>query len=221
MQRLSDLVRNGHIFYVTGEISKEKINTFSERMDQLYDVDQNAMAASRKRKSGQASFRLLLASLNNNEKFTFFLLHTEGKVSDLAKNEKWCNALQDKVNVTGYHLVRKSREGSKNPSWTWEYNKEQYHLLFDSVTTAIRRKSDKDLSFYISMIKKTQGFAGARVQAKKLLQLIKDEWKRHRGQDAMPELPSRIGYNRRLPTLGRVVEDANKMRAIRKSSVKL
>jgi len=219
MQRLADLVRTGHVLYVSGEIDKEKANKFSERMEKLYDINQNAMAASRKRRSGKSGFRLLLASLNDNTKLTFFLLRTDGEIPDAAMNENWRNALQSKIEVTGYHLLRKSRKGSEKPSWTWEYTKDRYQQLFDGVITAIRKKSDKDLSFYVSMIQKTQGFAGARVQAQKLLKVIKDEWKRHRGKDAMPKLPGRIGYNRRLPTLGRVVEDVNKKRAIRKSSV--
>lgn len=221
MQRIADLVRTGHRWYVTGEISHEKLDSFYDRMNHIYEVNLSNMQSSRKRKSGRAGFKLLVASLDDDTKiYTFFLLRSFGDMPVEATNEKWKDALREKIEVRGYNLVRKTREGSKSPSWTWSYTKEQYHRFYDGITMAIRQKGDKNLTALILSISKTQGFAGARAQAYSLLQLIKDEWKRSRGNDIMPELPKRISYNRRVATLGRVVEEVNKKRAIRKSSLK-
>ncbi len=43
--------------------------------------------------------------------------------------------------------------------------------------------------------------------SKKLAKLIHQEWKRSRGQEeVMPGIPERIGYLRRLPSMGRPLD---------------
>jgi hypothetical protein len=67
----------------------------------------------------------------------------------------------------------------------------------------IRQKRDRDLAQLIHTTWRTPGFHGAREQVKKFSDLIKAEWKRSRGADeAIPEIPGRIGYVRRLPDVG-------------------
>ena len=60
MQRLADLVRTGHALYVEGTIDLAKAPYFAHKLDQLYQVGQTRLVASRRRSTGDAAFRLLM-----------------------------------------------------------------------------------------------------------------------------------------------------------------
>lgn len=208
MQRLADLVRSGHKHYVEGQISPEKAGFFAGKLDTLYRVGQDKLQASRQRKKGEATFRLLMLKLENEEFLRFWLLRTDGTICQEAEREKWRDAWSsDRIGLTGYELVRQTREGAKNPAWTWRYNKEREQDLRNALLRAIRTKRDDELRQLIQSIWKTPGFAAAREQVKKMRQLIEKDWRRSRGVDLMPELPDRIGYVRRLPNIGMKISE--------------
>lgn len=220
MQRISDLVRTGHFYHVQGEIPLEKVSGFYSKMNMFYSVDEGRLAASRKRKAGKAAFRLLLARFKSDDpNIHFVLLCTDGEAPEAAKRERWLNALNDKITITGYELVRHTRKTETSPAWSWRYTKQTETDLRDSIVSAIRRKSDKDLSYLISQVSETIGFALARDQAKKMCKLVASEWKRHRNiNEAVPELPKRFRYVQRLADIGRALNELN-MRSIRKTKL--
>jgi len=221
MQRISDLVRTGHSFYVMGELPIEKVAGFYSKMNDYYLVDEGKHVASRKRKDGFASFRLFLGRFNAEDpNVTFIMVRTDGVVPALANKEKWRDALVDKIQLTGYELVRHTRKDASKPSWSWRYTKQQEIDLRDSLVSSIRRKSDKDLSYLISQVAGTMGFAIARDQAKKMCHLVTSEWKRHRNiTEKPPALPKRFGYVQRLPDVGRLLTDLD-LKSIRKTKLK-
>lgn len=203
MQRLADLVRTGHTMYVEGQIPAEKAHFFAAKLDALYLVGQNKLQASRHRKIGNASFRLLMLATEGNAQVHWFLLKTDGKAPAEAAREKWRNALEDRINLTGYELVRQTKPGLAKPAYTWRYTRDRAQELREAILHAIRAKRDDELRQLIHSIYKTPGFSGARDQVKKMADLIKDEWKRSRRKDEpMPEIPVRLGYVRRLPDVG-------------------
>ncbi len=202
MQRLSDLVRTGHHYYVTGSIPVEKAAGLATKLDGLYDVDQGKLAASRQRKKGDASFRLLMFLPDGETNILWFLIRTEGEIPEAATREKWRDAITDRIELTGYELVRLPRVGSKNPAYTWRYTKAQHDDLRHGLLQAIRTKRDDQVRQLIHTLWRTPGFAGARGQVKKFGDLVKSEWKRSRGSDEMPEIPARLGYVRRLADKG-------------------
>ena len=202
MQRLSDLVRTGHHYYVTGSIPVEKASALAVKLNMYFDVDQGKLLASRQRKKGAASFRLLMFLADGESNVLWFLLRTDGEIPEPATREKWRDALTDRVKLTGYELVRLPRPGSKLPAYTWRYERTRCDDLRDALLSAIRTKRDDELRQLIHTLWRTPGFAGARDQVKKFADLIKAEWKRSRGSDERPEIPTRLGYVRRLADKG-------------------
>ncbi|WP_435751834.1 hypothetical protein [Thauera sp. AutoDN2] len=204
MQRLGDLARTGHIFYVAGQIPREKAGYLAGKLDDLYQAGLSRLEQSRKRKAGKASFRLLM--LADAEDATgpvsWWLVRTEGEVPAPAERERWRNLLVDRLKLTGYELVRQTRAGASAPAWTWRYEKEQEQALRHALLRAIRSRRDDELRQLIHTIWRTPGFAGARAQAKRFADLIRSDWKRSRGTEVLPEIPQALGYVRRLADVG-------------------
>ena len=67
---------------------------------------------------------------------------------------------------------------------------------------AIRSKRDQDFKILIDKIFGTMGFSGSREQAKSLAKLAKEEWKKRRPGEDMPEMPKGIGWIRRKADKG-------------------
>lgn len=74
--------------------------------------------------------------------------------------------------------------------------------LRHAIVRAVRARRDDELRQLVNSIWRTPGFSAARAQVKKMGRLIEGEWKRSRGTDPMPVLPTRIGYVRRLSDIG-------------------
>lgn len=214
MQRLADLVRSGHREYVFGSIPLDQAARLAGKFDQLYRVDQTRLEASRQRKEGHSSFRLLLLLQENGDapQVLWWLLRTAGTGPAEAEREKWRDANKDRIELTGYELVRQPRPGKATAAWTWRYTKEREADLRDTLVHAIRTKRDAEVRQLIHTIWRTPGFAAARAQVKKMGQLIEGEWKRSRPKEAeaMPEIPARLGYVRRLANVGATLSTLSK-----------
>ena len=203
MQRIADLVRTGHLQYVCGEIDIAKAAGLTKKFSSAYQVCQTRLQASRQRSSGNASFRLLLWHQTGSDVVGWWLLHTRGRTPEQAQRERWRDAVRERIEMTGYELVRLTRPGAHAPSWTWRYTAEREQQLRAAVIDAIRAKRDDLLAELIATIWRTPGFAGARAQVKKMRDLIFAEWRRAgRPPDAVPPIPARIGYVRRVPDVG-------------------
>lgn len=210
MQRLADLVRTGHEHYVAGQIPVEKAGYFAAKLDGLYHVGQDKLQASRQRKTGAASFRLLMLQLDGESDLRFWLLRTDGQIPVDATREKWRDALKDRVELTGYELVRLTKPGQAKPAYTWRYTRDRAADLRDALLRCVRTKRDDELRQLIQTIWRTPGFSAARDQVKKMADMLRAEWKRSRGGDQMPEIPERLGYVRRLPDIGRKLSELDK-----------
>lgn len=205
MQRLADLVRLGHTRYVCGQTTLEKAPRLAEKFTRLYDVNGEKTAASRARKAGRATARLLFWQVEG-ELVAWFLLATDGELAVGNDLERWADptAKGSRITLTGYELVQVTKPGTKRPAWTWRYTRQQHDGLRDRVIHAIRTRNDAELKRLIRAIWTTPGFSAARDQAKKFRDLIEGEWGRSRGAaEAMPEIPQRMGYVRRLKDVGK------------------
>jgi len=201
MQRIADLVRSGHTQYVQGVISVEKAGFFSFKMETQYGTAKNKVDACRARQRGEGSARLLFLHHGDERFLTWILLYQQG--NQLTKFEtNWRDALEDKICLTGYELVRRTRPSATKPAWTWRYSQSQYERLRDQIIQSIRGKRDDVLRQLIHSIARSPGFAGARDQVKSLFDLIKSEWKRRRAKtEQCPVLPKH-GYTRRIEDHG-------------------
>jgi hypothetical protein len=204
MQRLSDYVRTGHQAYIKGVTVTEKIFPTFEKLVANNPVFDDRLKAFRAREQGFPTGRLLLyQNPKAPEKIHWFLL-IHGNKDQLPPGEKWLHAEDphSRIQFSGYELIRVTKEGSKKPSWTWRYSQDRFQDLRDSIVLAIRSNRDQDLKQLIESLFGTMGFSGSREQAKSLIKIIKDEWKRRRPNDEMPELPKGLGWIRRKADKG-------------------
>jgi hypothetical protein len=205
MQRVSDAVRLGHTRYVVGLTTLEKTRALAEKFDRLYQPNLEKTAAHRVRKAGKATTRLFFLNLKGEDVW-WILLATDGEFAIGDDREKWRDPIAkgSRVELRGYELLQVTKPGLKNPAWTWRYTRKQHDALREAVILAIRTRHDADLKQLIQTIWRTPGFSGARDQALKFRDLIQDEWKRSRGPaEAIPEIPKRLGYVRRLKDVGK------------------
>ena len=209
MQRIADLVRTDHVNYVAGEIPLEKLDALHKKFAKFYNCHLNKLEASRYRKKGYASARFLAYLPDNADKAHWVLLvsHGDFEFAELGKLEKWRNALKDRIELTGYELVRLTKPTEPKPVWTWRYIRSREQELRDAIVSAIRHRQDLEIKRLINSEWRSPGFAGVREQVKKMADLIREEWKRSRGKtEPLPEIPQRIGYVQRLPDKGKYIK---------------
>lgn len=201
MQRVCDYVRTGHIFYIEGRTEESKFFQTADKLFANNPIFDDKLKAFRAREFGLPTGRLLIWKPDDGTQLHWILL-VHGKLEQLDKNENWRDATKERITLTGYELVRKTREGESKPSWTWRYQIERFEDLRDSMVMAIRSHRDQDLKMNLQKIWGTAGFAGSREQAKKLVALVKAEWKMRRKGEDLPDLPAGFGWIRRKSDKG-------------------
>jgi hypothetical protein len=211
MQRVGDLVRSGHTSYVQGRVSLEKAGFLAGKFESRFSICRDNLEASRARRAGLSTSRLILLEQKTDEDLNWILLHRHG--TELDHSEKWRDALKDRVNITGYELVRITKPEEPKPVWTWRYSRKRHDEIREEFIMLIRQQRDADLERMIETIWRTPGFAGARDQVKKFKDLILSEWRRSRraGQQ-VPIFPERMAYLRRIPDVGAKLSAVRKRR---------
>lgn len=200
MQRIADLVRSGHTQYVIGTIPAGKAGFFAAKMEAAYRTNYSNLEACRARGQGEPSARLLFLHQAGNDSLTWVLLYHPGMAEDAS--QKWRDATDDKIALTGYELVRRTRPGSSKPAWTWRYTEARLDMLRNAIIQSIRTHQDVLLQQTIHSLSRSPGFAGVREQVQKLYSLVYQEWKRRRAKsEPVPEIP-RHGYTRRVEDKG-------------------
>jgi hypothetical protein len=212
MQRVQDYVRTGHHLFVQGVIATPKVPAFAEKMTTLHPVFDNKLKAFRAREKGEITGRLMFWLPHSDSENVHWILVVHPAKEDqehpekakLDPSEQWKNAhhRDEKIELTGYELVRQTKENAKKPVWTWRYRADRYDDLRDSLVLAIRSKRDQDVKRSLEVIWGSMGFAGSRSQAKALEKIFKEEWKRRRPGEKPPETPAGHGYLRRKADVG-------------------
>lgn len=215
MQRCADLVRSGHVRYISGAVPRERAQSLYSKFRALYPIRLTHVQATRTRKKGEATARLLFYWSGEDDSISWVLLRTDGKMPPAAEDarEKWRDALKDRLTAPGgYELVRLTKPQEPKPVWTWRYTREQYAKHRDSIREAIRHRRDDQLRQLIHSLWRTPGFAGARAQVKQLEKLIRADWKRVRhSSEEMPEIPKHLGYVRRIADKGKLLSKLPQM----------
>jgi hypothetical protein len=199
---------------VQGVIPLAKAGFLAGKFEQRFQVERNKLEASRARKRGEHSARLLFWLPDDSDQVHWILLYCPGVAID--DTEKWRQAIADRIQLTGYELVRLTKPGADHPVWTWRYTRTRHDDLREAVVQAIRRRRDDELRQLIHTLWRSPGFAGVRVQVKKFKEIIKNEWKRSRKKgEEMPEIPAHLGYVRRLPDVGKRLLELQKQKGRR------
>jgi hypothetical protein len=200
MQRVARTVSDGATLYIQGSTKLENAAFKSVEFHKRFRINEAKHRAIQSRKNGEPVHRWF-AWTDHMGWVHWVLLREPGGQGD--STETWRYVADDRIKSTGYELVRRTREGSQKPAWTWRYTREQEHALRDAVVIAIRRRHDAVVVQLIHTMRSTPGFAGAREQAKKWFALLRSEWARSRSKsEAMPLIPSHIGYVRALKEVG-------------------
>jgi len=209
MQRLADLVRSGHVRYLSGEVPRERAQDLYSKFRAIYpSIAFTHVQSTRARKKGESTARLLFYWPGEG-RIAWVLLRTEGQLPPAAQDarEKWRDAIKDRLTAPGgYELVRLTKPQEPKPVWTWRYHRDQYSKHRDSIREAIRNRRDDQLRQLIHSLWRTPGFAGARAQVKQLEKLIRADWKRVRhSSEELPEIPKHLGYVQRLADKGKLL----------------
>jgi hypothetical protein len=200
MQRVARTVSDGATLYIQGSTRLENVAFKAVEFHKRFRINEAKHRAIQARKQGNPVNRWF-AWTDHMGLVHWVLLHEPGTRVDAT--EKWCNVVDDRIKSTGYELVRRTREGSQKPAWTWRYTREQEHALRDALVAAIRQRQDIIVIQLIHTMHSTPGFAGAREQVKKWFALLRSEWTRSRKKsEVMPPIPSCIGYVRALKEVG-------------------
>ena len=229
MQRLADYVRLGYRYWTSGEIPLDRANRLVDKFHRLYEVGRSRNQRCSAKRDGIANSVLLLylphtataaqhasgqepyadtprpyaeSREPQRESIRWFLLATEGDglVHEQEKlRDAWSGSAQDRLQLTGYELVKLPRPGRAEPSWTWRMTKETYDAWRSRVIDTARRPG-MDTTSLIELLYRSPGFAGIRSQVGKIAGLLRREWKRHRAEP-FGGLP-RLGYAQRLPSRG-------------------
>ena len=100
MQRICDLVRTGHVQYVQGRVSIDKARFLVDKFESRFAISTQKLAASRIRKAGGSTSRLLLLKQQSDDSnLVWILLHQAGRVPDIS--EKWRDSIFDRISLTG------------------------------------------------------------------------------------------------------------------------
>ncbi len=201
MQRVVDVVKTGPPLYVTGSVPLGKVPSLLQKFAKRYVLNAPRMTDARARKALREVARWIGYYDERHGEVRWILFYWPGE--HLCKEERWRVTGKDRIEHSGYEVVKLTRPGAKRPALTWRYTREQYQKLRDDIVHAIRTRQDKILDQLIHSTARTPGFAGSRAQVKNLWKLVRDEWKRVRGKkETPPAIPAGIGYVRRLPDKG-------------------
>jgi len=203
MQRVSDVVKAGAVYYIQGSTKLEKVPVTVQKFAARYKTNLTPRSDLAARKRGETVQRWI-GYLDDSGLVHWCLFVFPGKDFD-PKLDQWRDpmARNQRVRHAGYELVRITKPGAKSPVLTWRYEKDQFESLHDEIVRVIRLRQDARLRQIIYTLHRSPGFAGVRSQVKKLFDIIRGEWKRSRAKfEVMPEIPKNIGYVRRLPDVG-------------------
>jgi hypothetical protein len=201
MQRVGDAVRAGAAYYIQGATRFEKVPVTLQRFGARYHVNLGRASDLRARQAGQDVARWIGYHEESSGLVHWVLLYWPGTSPD--PTERWMCPTVDRLQHSGYELVRITKVGASRPVWTWRYTKQRYQGLRDQLVGAIRLRQDAAVDQIIHSLARSPGFAGVRTQVKQLWRLIGAEWKRGRSMsEPLPNIPKNIGYVRRLPDAG-------------------
>ena len=218
MQRAADFVRAGYRYWISGEVSPERLRALTKNFARLYGIDQTRHQRAYAKSKGDGCAVLLLYSpyvapmapdaaahvqypAPPAPAVRWILLVTPGDhPAHQLEHLRDATETAGRIVLTGYELVQLPRLGQKKPAWTWRMQDATYQGWRLRLITAARRRLAL-LTTEVAQLARTPGFAGCRAQAKKLMQLAASEWRR-RHADEPPLVVPRVPYVQRLPDGG-------------------
>lgn len=197
MRRVLHLVSHGYTYWIAGEIAPAKVDGFALKCNDRYHTHRTEMQRYRAKKKGEANTQLVMwqDQTAKNAPVHWWLLATKGSglVHEL---EKLAVIRDSRPTLTGYELVmtnRKRRDKDKpdrklKPGWTWRMTAETFEGWKERIKTAVRHNSDNQIRQALHSLGGVPGFRECRVQARLLVRMLKNDWKRtQKGEFPYPE----------------------------------
>ena len=192
MQRIQHAVTQGYVFYLKGEISTKKIESFADKMNTKYHVGLNKNQKYYRKQNEKANATLFLYPKKNSDGFYWWLLATKGNglIHDEEKLLPVFGKHQRLSWDNDYKLAFFSAEGKKT-AVTWRMTRQCYQSWIIRIKLIIRKKGSSDeVRQALWSLKKVPGFSGLREQVKRLYKLFIVEWKRSRKHsEKVPTIP--------------------------------
>lgn len=175
MQRCSEFARKGYHYYVTGEIPLSKATTFVRKVSDLYRTDLDKFSRYRRKKAGLGNAELMFYQLNAIT-LLFVIMVTDGEhPAHVVEKLKDARDPFTALRLTGFEMVRVTREGFPDPAWTWRMTDETYSGWRDRFVGQIRSHADEEIKKSWFSLHKSPGFAGIRQQVFKIQKLARAE----------------------------------------------
>lgn len=204
MQRVVDLVRTGHYWYIAGVCPLERLPELHEKLDRIYDHSMTRMQASRHRRAGGSTSRFLSVISPDSPDgpvVDWILLRTNGDLPPLAKDirERWRDARKDRIEYQYYEIFQMTKVGVGKPVWTWRFKRDYVRAARVAILIVIKNNRLDMVNYFLRPIFKSPGFAGIRQEVKKFRELVVSEWRKGgKPINKMPEMPPIVGYIRKL-----------------------
>lgn len=207
MQRIADYVRSGHVFWTSGEVTMARAKSLVHKFDRLYGIGRTRNQRATDKSHGVAGATLVLYCPHTPErsphtdKIRWVLLLTVGENPAYAV-EKLQDARdrETRLHWGDYELLQIARSGQQKPAWSWRMRQQAYDDWRHCIIQTIRHKNPFDCELVLSLLYSLPGFAGVRVQGKKLLQLYAMEWARSFGEKVPTQ--KKLRYVQRLQNKG-------------------
>ena len=200
MQRIGDYARGGFSQYIQGKCSLKKLPNLTQKLADRYKINMAKITQVRHKKEGKNVY-IWLGYVDKEGIVYWVLLLHEGTEKDTT--DSWKNLSEDRIQITGYELVKLPRAKSKNAALTWRYTRQRYDDIRNEIVDSIRNRRDDELKQIIYSLWRSPGFAAVRDQVKKTRILMIKEWQRTRSKnEEMPPIPRQIGFARRIEDVG-------------------
>jgi hypothetical protein len=204
MQRIQDFVRAGYFYHASGTVSAARAPALAQKFAEKYHVGISKHARARRKNKGEGNAVFMLYPIDATTDFRWWLLVTDGE-HPAHKFERLLNAREKHQRVSWgdeYEIVRATKAGQKTTSWTWRMKAEAFEAWQQRIRKAVASsaRDDTHLRQAIYSLYRTPGFSGIRKQVGQLVKALRGDWKRIRkAGEPLPNLPTALGYLRRLP----------------------
>lgn len=200
MQRITDALRSGYVYYATGEVDLAGASRVISKLQSRFPgLARNRKHAYRVRKAGGSRHKLV-AHWNKPAGLMRFVLFTDRPSP--GDGEAWADARRKEARLAlyEYEALQMTKRGLSGPAWTWQIQRSVLDEYRRFARSCIHSRRQESLLKMIELTVTWPGFAGIRRQRAWLKATVDREWKiAMRSGEPSPSWP-RLRYVQRVST---------------------
>lgn len=200
MQRITDALRNGYVYYTSGEVDiATAVRLIAKLQGRFACLSRNRKYAYRVRKAGGARYKLV-AHWNRSADFMRFVLFTDRPSP--GDGETWADARrkQSRVALYEYEALQMTKRGLSGPAWTWQIQRGVVDDYRRFARSCINSRRQEALERMIQLTVTWPGFAGIRQQRASLKAAVDHDWRVAMPSNVPPPPWPRLRYVERIKT---------------------